>query len=105
MPNNFHCPSHVLLRETIYENPCYNKKLAHTVRENPVFSKERYYELFYGKVSYIDIWETIYLQPLTGVNAILEWVKGTALVPIKASISIDEFNEFIMIYNAKLKKA
>ncbi|MCE3268784.1 MAG: trans-aconitate methyltransferase [Burkholderiales bacterium] len=97
MPNNFHCPSHVLLRETISENPNYNKKLAHTVRKNPVLSKEKYYELFYSKVSYIDIWETIYLQPINGENAILEWVKGTALVPIKDALSLDDFNEFTMI--------
>ena len=104
LPNNFNYPSHVLLRETIFENALFKSKLKHTVRESPVLKAETYFQILNQKVGSIDIWETKYLQQLSGENAVLEWVKGTALVPIKAALTTDEFESFINIYNEKLLK-
>lgn len=105
MPNNFNYPSHVLLRETIYENEKFYKKLASIIRESPVHSKEAYFKILYKQVSYLDIWETTYLQQLSGNNAVLEWVRGTALVPIKDKLDSSEYEEFELCYNEKLLKA
>ena len=55
-------------------------------------------------MSSIDIWETEYLQLLTGDNAVLEWVRGTALVPVRERLSVDEYNEFEHKYNEKLNQ-
>lgn len=105
MPHNFSEPSHVLLRETILENNMFKEKLLSSIRENPVFSKDTYYKLLCTQMSYIDIWETEYLQPMVGENPILDWVRGTALVPIKEKLSINEYREFEYKYGEKLKKA
>jgi trans-aconitate 2-methyltransferase len=104
MPNNFDAPSHVLLRETILENPRFKDKLASTIRTAPVMSKQDYYQLLCDNMSYLDIWETQYLQLLTGNSPILEWVRGTALVPIREKLTADEYTEFEMKYNEKLKQ-
>ena len=110
VPNNFNAPSHVLLRETILENPDFKVKLVDTVRENsilreaPVLSKDAYYKILCEQMSSIDIWETEYLQLLTGDNAVLEWVRGTALVPVRERLSVDEYNEFEHKYNEKLNQ-
>ena len=105
MPNNFNAPSHVLLRETITENPEFKEKLTTTIRNAPVLDKNSYYGLLCKKMSYIDIWETEYLQQLSGANPVLEWVRGTALTPIRAKLSQEEYTEFEHIYNKKLLKA
>lgn len=105
MPNNFNALSHILLRETILENSLFKEKLASTIREAPVLSKNDYYELLCKHVSYIDIWETEYLQQLNGDTPILEWVRGTALTPIRAKLTEDEYKEFEFIYNEKLSIA
>jgi trans-aconitate 2-methyltransferase len=105
MPNNFSEPSHVLLRETISENHVFKDKLFSSVRANPVFNKDVYYKLLRAQMSSLDVWETEYLQSLSGENPVLEWVRGTALVPIKEKLSVDEYNQFECIYGSKLKEA
>lgn len=104
VPNNFDYPSHVLLRETICENAKFKDKLFATIRKAPVLTPDTYFKLLYKQVSGIDIWQTEYLQQLTGDNAVLEWTRGTALVPIIQRLSQDEYIEFEYSYGEKLAK-
>ena len=105
MPNNFQAASHVLLRETINENPLYYAKLHALVRADPVLALDEYYALLRPYVTHLDLWESEYLQQLDGENPVLEWVKGTALVPVEANLSAQEFAGFKQTYNAKLHQA
>jgi trans-aconitate 2-methyltransferase len=105
MPNNFDYPSHVLLRETINENTIWKDKLINQMRENPVLSQLQYTQLLQDKVRYLDIWQTQYIHLLEGDNPVLEWVKGTALLPIQENLPAEEFNKFIASYSAKLRRA
>ena len=111
MPNNFRFPAHALLHETIQENTHFKTKLHKVIngkpliREDPVFPINKYYDILHHLVSRLDIWETTYLQQLTGENPVLEWVKGTALLPVETNLSTDEFDEFKIIYNKKLLQA
>jgi trans-aconitate 2-methyltransferase len=102
MPNNFNSPSHTLLVDTILEYPKFKNKLITTIRQEPVHNKNFYYDILYKDLATIDIWETQYLHQLEGDNPILEWVRGTALVPIKSKLNPDEYQEFEDIYNQKL---
>ncbi len=105
VPNNFHMPSHVLLQETIEENPNFYKQLSHTLRYEPVLKAEAYFDILKEHMKTIQIWETTYIQPLTGETPILEWVKGTALVPIKAALSPEVYQSFLALYQEKLAQA
>ncbi|MEN9864840.1 MAG: hypothetical protein RL748_430 [Pseudomonadota bacterium] len=105
MPNNFQAASHVLLRETIHEDPLYREKLQAIVRTDPVMSLTQYYDLLSPATRHLDMWETNYLQQLEGDNPVLEWVKGTALVPVQANLGAQEFTEFKARYNTKLLQA
>ena len=53
----------------------------------------------------VETWETTYMHVLSGDNAVLEWVKGTALRPVLAALSIPEQNEFCSEYSAQLREA
>lgn len=105
MPRNFNAPDHVLMRETAQENKKFKDKLHGVLHEEPVFGCQTYYKLLYNNCTKLDIWETTYTQELTGANAVLEWMKGTGLVPIANNLTTDEYNEFLEIYNSKLLKA
>lgn len=105
VPNNFDMPSHVILREIIRENPVFYKKLASTLRDKPVLTPDVYFDILKERMAHINVWETTYVQPLTGDAPILEWVKGTALVPVKAGLSPHEYEELLAIYQAELAKA
>lgn len=105
MPNNFQAASHVLLRETINENALYREKLRAIVRADPVMNLAQYYALLSPATRHLELWETSYLQQLEGDNPVLEWVKGTALLPVQANLTAQEFVEFKQCYNAKLLQA
>ena len=111
MPHNFASPSHMLLRETINENSKFKTKLHNIIgetpiiREEPVFSTEKYYEILSPYITKLDIWQTTYLQQLSGENPVLDWIKGTALIPVEENFTPDEFNEFNEFYASKLKHA
>ena len=53
----------------------------------------------------LDIWETQYLHVLSGEDAVLNWVCGTALRPLVSALSPAERTAFKMIYAEKLRRA
>jgi trans-aconitate 2-methyltransferase len=58
-----------------------------------------------GCTSGLDIWETEYLQVLEGVDAVLEWVKGTGLRPILNGLDDEERGVFLQEYARRLRQA
>ena len=42
----------------------------------------------------VDVWETTYLHQLTGDNPVLEWITGTALVPVRERLSAEDWERF-----------
>ncbi|HLI84966.1 MAG TPA: methyltransferase domain-containing protein, partial [Bryobacteraceae bacterium] len=48
---------------------------------------EFYYELFEGRASRLDIWETVYYHVLAGPEAVLEWFRGSGLRPFLETLN------------------
>lgn len=103
MPRNFDAPSHTLLRETVEETG--NPELIALLRDNPVADAQVYHRLLAPKAASVDIWETTYLQVLTGNDAVLAWTSGTALVPFTSALSGAECDSFVEAYRRKLAVA
>ena len=40
----------------------------------------------------VDVWETTYLQRLTGPDPVLHWISGTALRPVRDALPPDEYD-------------
>ncbi|MBM7093941.1 trans-aconitate 2-methyltransferase, partial [Streptomyces sp. S12] len=53
----------------------------------------------------VDAWETTYTQRLQGDNAVLEWITGTALRPVKAALGSDDWQRFRSELAAMLDRA
>ena len=66
---------------------------------------EGYYDALAGVCSDIDIWSTSYLQVLEGEDAVLEWMKGTALRPYLTALSGDLRDAFLSALSGRLSDA
>lgn len=104
MPDNFDAPSHRLLAETAQDGP-WADRVSDLVRERRVGSSEFYYSLLRSECAALDIWTTEYLHVLTGADAVLNWVRGTALTPFLERLQGAEADGFLATYAAHLREA
>ena len=82
-------------------------KLADAVEaRTKLGSADWYYSLLRPLCSRVDVWRTTYFHPLSGgIDAIVEWVKGTALMPYLNPLSETEREAFVAAYKDELAKA
>lgn len=104
MPRNFDAPSHRLLRAVAQEGP-WASRLAPLLRVDPVAPAAAYHRWLRPHTARLDLWETEYLQVLTGEDPVLRWVRGTALVPLLSALSPKERPAFEADYAARLRQA
>ncbi len=103
VPGNFAEPSHVLLRE-LATAPHWRDRLAGLVwpaSHDPA----SYLEPFATAGWSVDVWETTYLHVLPGDDAVLGWVRGSALRPVLAELSAVEAAQFEAAYGGRLREA
>jgi trans-aconitate 2-methyltransferase len=110
MPLSWNAPSHRLMRETLQNGGPDGQAIGpETLRQalgrNWVNSAPDYYDLLAGHASELDIWETEYLQVLTGKDPILEWVKGTGLRPVLNGLDDASRELFLSEYRLRLREA
>jgi trans-aconitate 2-methyltransferase len=103
VPVNYDAPSHRLMREAA-DDSRWREKLA-KVREIEHGRAETYYDILKSHAASLDIWQTEYLQVLTGEDAVYRWVSGTGLRPFLAALQGDEREAFIALYKQKLNSA
>jgi trans-aconitate 2-methyltransferase len=90
MPRNFDEPSHRLMRET--PGPWHERFMSAkgaVRRSSPVATPAFYYDLLAPHASRVDLWQTSYEQVMPDAEAIVEWVKGTGLMPYLEALSDD----------------
>ena len=104
VPGNFGAPSHVLLREAINQ-PRWRDRLGHLIRPGSHEPVEYLDALALAGLVAIDVWETTYLHVLTGDDPVLNWVSGTALRPILASLDDADRDAFLGPYREALRAA
>jgi trans-aconitate 2-methyltransferase len=78
MPRNFAAPSHMCIVDAIELGP-WRAKLEPHLRRRPVADPEAYWRMLSDRTASLDIWETEYLQVLSGANPVAEYTKGTWL--------------------------
>ncbi|HTY73395.1 MAG TPA: trans-aconitate 2-methyltransferase [Actinomycetes bacterium] len=94
VPANFASPSHTAIAE-VRAQPRWRERLGQeAAREPAVATPEDYLERLAGLGCDVDAWETTYLHVLQGRDAVLEWVRGTALRPVLSVLDAQEAAEF-----------
>jgi trans-aconitate 2-methyltransferase len=95
VPGNFDAPSHAITRELAATPRWAGHLETVTLRgDETVGEPEDYAELFADAGCLVDAWETTYVQRLAGRDAVLEWITGTALRPIKAVLDEPSWQRF-----------
>ncbi|MQP64432.1 methyltransferase domain-containing protein [Niveispirillum sp. SYP-B3756] len=104
MPRNFNAPSHRILQELASDGP-WAEALKGALHHETVQAADAYYRLLRPHCRQIDIWETEYLHVLPGTDPVLEWVKGTTLLPVMARLDEDMAATFRDLYAERLRAA
>lgn len=85
MPMAHETRHHGLLRAVASKGP-WAEALAAVPRMAALLPTETYYDVLAGEAESVDIWATTYLHALTGPDAVLQWMKGTALRPYLSTL-------------------
>ncbi|NBA93906.1 trans-aconitate 2-methyltransferase [Pseudomonas sp. R5(2019)] len=103
-PDNLEEPAHRLLRDIAADGP-WASKIGH-IRHPARHSAEFYYQLLQPHCRTVDVWRTTYFHALAGgAQAVVEWFKGTAVLPYLAPLDASEKAEFLERYLAAIELA
>ena len=110
MPLSWDLPSHRLMRHTLAHGgaggaPIGGAAVRAAVRRKWVADAGVYYDLLAPLGQRLDVWETEYLQVLSGEDAVLEWVKGTGLRPLLNGLGEADRRVFVDAYRRALRDA
>ncbi len=109
MPLSWGQTSHRLLREILAGGNggkgYGDKALQEGVARKWVDEPEEYFDRLDPLSSHVDIWETHYLQELSGEDPVLEWVKGSALRPVLTALGEAGAAAYLAEYGAALREA
>lgn len=102
-PDNLEEPAHRLAREVAASARWAAKigDVKHPARHSAAY----YYALLRSHAGQVDVWRTTYFHPLAGAAAVVEWFKGSALLPYLARLDAEEKAAFIAQYQAEIAKA
>ena len=105
MPRNFNAPSHTLVAATVQAGP-WRARLAALPTRSPVAEPAWYHDLLAPLAASVELWETEYLQVLTGPDPVKEFTKGTWLAQfLDALADEDERARFEADYAARVREA
>jgi trans-aconitate 2-methyltransferase len=96
VPGNLGAPSHQAIRDLVRTDKWRSTLVGVNLREenDTVLDPQGYADLLTDVGATVDAWETTYIQQLAGPDPVLEWVTGTALRPIRAALSDDDWQRF-----------
>lgn len=92
VPGNHSSPSHETLRRLL-ASPRWRGRVELRA-ENIVGALESYADTLVSSGAEADVWETTYMQRLSGVDPVLTWMMGTALRPVRDALGDAEWDEF-----------
>jgi trans-aconitate 2-methyltransferase len=106
VPDTFEEPAHRLMRKLAAEGS-WAEKLAGTAPARGVrHNANWYYRRLCESGASVDIWQTTYYHPLAGgVDAVVEWFKGSGLNPFLKPLDAAERSAFLLRYRAGLAEA
>ncbi len=105
MPDNLAEPAQVLMREIAAEGP-WRAKLADADRSRVRIEPAAWYHrLLRQSCSRVDVWRTTYYHLLAGPAAIVDWFKGTGLLPFLAPLDPAERADYLLRYTRAIESA
>lgn len=103
MPGNFDAPSHRLIRE-LAASPAWSSKVG-SGRMGTILDMAEYHRLLAPRSTRLSLWETTYWQALHGTNPVLDWLRGTTLLPYVAPMDDANREAFLAELGTQLAEA
>lgn len=95
VPGNFEAPSHQAVRDLAHRRDWSDILPDNLFPESGVVqTAEGYAGLLADTGCTVDAWETTYVHELRGENPVLEWITGTALRPVRSSLTDGQWQQF-----------
>jgi trans-aconitate 2-methyltransferase len=105
VPSHFLSAAHRAVAETAAD-PRWRDKLAGVgLQPGAVQTVLWYAEWLHDHGFAVNAWETTYLHALAGEDAVLEWMKGTALRPLLKRLTAEEGEEYLRALSVRLRAA
>lgn len=104
MPRNFGAKSHTCITDTIELGP-WRSRLEPHLRRIPVAEPAVYWRLLQERTASLEIWESEYLQVLSGANPVAEYTKGTWLKQFLDRLDEPERSAFEADYRSRVAEA
>jgi trans-aconitate 2-methyltransferase len=105
MPDNRQEPSHALMRLIAADGPWADRLVPIAKTRALIATYSDYYRWLRPSSVALDIWQTAYIHPLDGVEAIVDWFRGSALRPFLAPLSPAECEVFLARYRQGLSES
>jgi trans-aconitate 2-methyltransferase len=104
LPRSWDLPSHRIMREVLAELRA-PAELQRQLARDPVLDSVGYHAILSAHAQDLDIWETDYLQVLSGEDPVLSWVLGAGLRPVLAALTETARQAFLAAYQERLREA
>jgi trans-aconitate 2-methyltransferase len=105
MPDNRQEPSHALMRLIAADGPWADRLVPIAKTRAVIATHVDYYNWLRPLSDSLEIWQTTYVHPLAGVDAVVDWFRGSALLPFLAPLTSGERDEFLRRYRRELLEA
>ncbi|EUB88109.1 trans-aconitate 2-methyltransferase [Pseudomonas sp. GM30] len=106
MPDNLNEPSHRLMREVAANGPWAAKLTGAAGQRTDMASASDYFSMLRPHCSRVDVWRTTYHHQLPGGAAgVVEWFKGSGLIPFLSPLSEEEQTQYLQQYLAAVAEA
>lgn len=105
MPSNHDHPSHAIVREVVGSEP-FRSHLGGSLRRSPVLAIGDYAErLFRLGIPRPTVFEKVYAHTLSDAQAVLQWVRGTLLVPYLDRLPPEQHAAFLSTLSQRFAAA
>jgi trans-aconitate 2-methyltransferase len=105
MPDNRQEPSHALMRLIAADGPWADRLVPIAKTRAVIATFGDYYRWLRPLSASLDIWLTAYIHPLDGVEAIVDWFRGSALRPFLDPLAPAERETFLGRYRRDLAES
>ncbi|WP_445179438.1 trans-aconitate 2-methyltransferase [Pseudomonas sp. McL0111] len=106
MPDNLNEPSHRLMREVAADGPWASKLAGAAGQRTEMATASTYFSMLRAHCTRVDVWRTTYHHQLAGgASGVVEWFKGSGLIPFLNPLTETERAQYLEQYLAAVEKA
>ena len=105
IPDNLDEPAQTAMVEVAQNGPWAQKLSTARAARAPRHDAAFYYDTLRPHCTRVELWRTTYQHPLASAHAVVEWFRGTGLLPFLAPLDANERGEFLTRYERAITAA